>query len=48
MTISPDGPSPRRDERRREPIRLGLLGCGTVGGGVLRLLAENTAEKPRG
>jgi len=41
MTISPDGPSPRRDERRREPIRLGLLGCGTVGGGVLRLLAEN-------
>ena len=24
-----------------EPIRLGLLGCGTVGGGVIRLLAAN-------
>lgn len=24
-----------------EPIRIGLLGCGTVGGGVLRLLAEH-------
>jgi len=23
------------------PIRIGLLGCGTVGGGVLRLLADN-------
>src|SRR5262245_7624182 len=32
-------------ERRRphggEPIRIGLLGCGTVGGGVLRLLSDN-------
>src|SRR5689334_2132776 len=25
----------------RAPIGVGLLGCGTVGGGVLRLLAEN-------
>lgn len=26
---------------RKDPIRLGLLGCGTVGGGVLRLLSDN-------
>jgi len=26
---------------RRAPIRVGLLGCGTVGGGVLRLLRDN-------
>ncbi|HEY4012527.1 MAG TPA: homoserine dehydrogenase [Polyangiaceae bacterium] len=26
-----------------KPIRLGLLGCGTVGGGVLELLRENAA-----
>lgn len=25
---------------RREPLRIGLLGCGTVGGGVLRLLRD--------
>jgi homoserine dehydrogenase len=25
-------------------IRLGLLGCGTVGTGVLRILAENAAD----
>jgi homoserine dehydrogenase len=34
-------------ERRRphggEPIRIGLCGCGTVGGGVLRLLKANEA-----
>ncbi len=27
--------------RERAPIQVGLLGCGTVGGGVLRLLAEH-------
>ena len=27
-------------------VRLGLLGCGTVGGGVLRLLVERAAEIP--
>jgi len=26
-----------------KPIRLGLLGCGTVGGGVLELLRESAA-----
>ena len=26
-----------------KPVRLGLLGCGTVGGGVIRLLDENRA-----
>jgi homoserine dehydrogenase len=26
-----------------EPIRVGLLGCGTVGGGVIRLLAANAS-----
>src|SRR5262245_40696154 len=26
---------------RRTPIGVGLLGCGTVGGGVLRLLSHN-------
>jgi homoserine dehydrogenase len=34
-----------RPERRRPrggaPIQIGMLGCGTVGGGVLRLLADN-------
>ncbi|NUP10773.1 MAG: homoserine dehydrogenase [Polyangiaceae bacterium] len=38
----------KHEERRRPhggaPIRLGLLGCGTVGGGVLRLLTKNAAE----
>ncbi|MFO7180277.1 MAG: homoserine dehydrogenase [Pseudomonadota bacterium] len=28
-------------ERDRQPVRIALLGCGTVGGGVLRLLNEN-------
>ena len=28
-------------EREKSPIRVSLLGCGTVGGGVLRLLQEN-------
>ncbi len=31
----------RRRSMRKEPIQIGLLGCGTVGGGVLRLLSEN-------
>lgn len=39
--------SASRPERRRlrgePPIRIGMLGCGTVGGGVLRLLADNRA-----
>ncbi len=28
-------------EREKSTVRIGLLGCGTVGGGVLRLLTEN-------
>jgi len=28
-------------EREKSPVRISLLGCGTVGGGVLRLLQEN-------
>jgi homoserine dehydrogenase len=28
-------------ERIKFPVRIGLIGCGTVGGGVLRLLREN-------
>ena len=28
-------------EREKSPVRIALLGCGTVGGGVLRLLQEN-------
>ncbi|HEX3773071.1 MAG TPA: homoserine dehydrogenase, partial [Polyangiaceae bacterium] len=28
-------------EREKSPVRVSLLGCGTVGGGVLRLLTEN-------
>lgn len=28
-------------EREKSPVRVSLLGCGTVGGGVLRLLQEN-------
>src|SRR5690554_2705570 len=31
----------RRRHMRKDPIQLGLLGCGTVGGGVLRLLSDN-------
>jgi homoserine dehydrogenase len=42
----PSPPSDTRPERRKPrggvPIKIGLLGCGTVGGGVLRLLAENS------
>lgn len=46
MTIQADsegfGGSPeRRRFRGGSPLRLGLLGCGTVGGGVLSLLAGN-------
>jgi homoserine dehydrogenase len=29
------------EEREKSTVRISLLGCGTVGGGVLRLLAEN-------
>ncbi|AKT38908.1 homoserine dehydrogenase [Chondromyces crocatus] len=36
---SPPGPE-RRRLRGGAPIQIGLLGCGTVGGGVLRLLAD--------
>jgi homoserine dehydrogenase len=32
-----------RVERIKFPVRIGLLGCGTVGGGVIRLIAENQA-----
>ncbi|MBK6520701.1 MAG: homoserine dehydrogenase [Polyangiaceae bacterium] len=43
--------SPRFEERRRPhggaPIGLGILGCGTVGGGVLRLLTNKAAEFER-
>ena len=43
---TPEGPeareiAERRRSMRKEPIQLGLLGCGTVGGGVLRLLSDN-------
>jgi homoserine dehydrogenase len=30
-------------ERIKFPVRIGLLGCGTVGGGVIRLIQENAA-----
>jgi homoserine dehydrogenase len=30
-------------ERIKFPVRIGLLGCGTVGGGVIRLIQENSA-----
>ncbi|HET9959280.1 MAG TPA: homoserine dehydrogenase [Polyangiaceae bacterium] len=30
-----------RQERKKSPLRIGLLGCGVVGGGVIRLLNEN-------
>ena len=37
--------TPPEQERRRlragKPVQIGLLGCGTVGGGVLRLLGDN-------
>lgn len=50
MQNSPDSAKPGRPaiERRRphggEPIKLALLGCGVVGGGVLSLLAKNAAQ----
>ena len=28
-------------ESQKSPVRIALLGCGTVGGGVLRLLEDN-------
>ncbi len=34
-------PVERRRFRGGSPVQIGLLGCGTVGGGVLRLLADN-------
>jgi homoserine dehydrogenase len=37
---SPADLAERRRSMRREPLRIGLLGCGTVGGGVLRLLRD--------
>ncbi|MFT3776233.1 MAG: homoserine dehydrogenase [Minicystis sp.] len=42
MTNPPPSEHPeRRRSLRRGPIQIGLLGCGTVGGGVLRLLHDN-------
>jgi homoserine dehydrogenase len=38
--VPPDSPE-RRRPRGGAPIQIGLLGCGTVGGGVLRLLSDN-------
>lgn len=40
-TPPPAEPAERRRSLRRGPIQIGLLGCGTVGGGVLRLLSDN-------
>ncbi|EYF03381.1 homoserine dehydrogenase [Chondromyces apiculatus] len=40
---APPGPE-RRRLRGGAPIQIGLLGCGTVGGGVLRLLADKSAN----
>jgi homoserine dehydrogenase len=41
----PPAPTALAAERRRyrggSPIQIGLLGCGTVGGGVLRLFTDN-------
>lgn len=39
----PPGLPERRRPRGGAAIGVGLLGCGTVGGGVMRLLAENAA-----
>lgn len=39
----PPGTPERRRPRGGAPIGVALLGCGTVGGGVMRLLAENAA-----
>ncbi|WP_437669288.1 homoserine dehydrogenase [Sorangium sp. So ce131] len=41
LNPEPHAASDRRRLRGGAPIQIGLLGCGTVGGGVLRLLAEN-------
>src|SRR4051812_48523564 len=44
MTIPSEIPPPsveRRRFRAGAPLQIGLLGCGTVGGGVLRLLHDN-------
>jgi len=38
---SPASPVERRRFRNGSAVQIGLLGCGTVGGGVLRLLADN-------
>ncbi len=44
-TAGEAAPSPeRRRLRGGAPIGIGLLGCGTVGGGVLRLLADKGAH----
>src|SRR5258706_6158218 len=43
----PEGQRPRPAEMERRklhggaPVQIGLLGCGRVGGGVLRLLSDN-------
>lgn len=42
LNPEPNAASDRRRLRGGAPIQIGLLGCGTVGGGVLRLLAENS------
>ncbi|MGK3992892.1 homoserine dehydrogenase [Sorangium sp. So ce1024] len=42
LNPEPHAASDRRRLRGGAPIQIGLLGCGTVGGGVLRLLAENS------
>jgi homoserine dehydrogenase len=41
MTPTDETTAERRRSMRKDPIRIGLLGCGTVGGGVLRLLSVN-------
>jgi homoserine dehydrogenase len=40
-SASPAAPAERRRPRGGAPVQIGLLGCGTVGGGVLRLLSDN-------
>jgi len=39
--MAPSESPERRRPRGGAPIQIGLLGCGTVGGGVLRLLSDN-------
>jgi len=36
--------APKGSSNLKKPVRVALLGCGTVGGGVLRLLAENATS----